>query len=159
MYKEKGLSKGQGRGIWWGLDSGTYILLSKPWRIVVERSCDAASDPRPRWAFSRLGRWSRALGALWSLARGPAETHCSSVMLMMGYFCYCTNLRHLQLDPLTLDRHPILADLPSPSLLLQFLLPCIGATNIHCSLPISSRPPPFSLTSLSWDFWGLQSVS
>lgn len=57
------------------LTSWAYILLlSNPWRIVVEKDCGAALDLRPQRTLPGLGRWSRAVGVLWSLASEPADT-------------------------------------------------------------------------------------
>lgn len=78
---------------------------------------------------------------------GLLTRQSNSVMFMMGYFCYCANLRHPQLDPLTLDRHPVLAGLPSPSFgPAVFIALFWSHTNIQCSLPISSSSLPPSLS-------------
>lgn len=50
------------------------LLLANPRRIVVEKDCGAASDLRPQRTLPGLGRWSGAVGVLWSLASGPADT-------------------------------------------------------------------------------------
>ena len=50
------------------------LLLADPRRIVVEKDRGAASDLRPQRTLPGPGRWRRAVGVLWSLAGGPADT-------------------------------------------------------------------------------------
>lgn len=40
----------------------------------MEKDGGATSDLRPQWTLPGLGRWSIAVGVLWSLASGPADT-------------------------------------------------------------------------------------
>lgn len=103
-----GLSEVQGHGIGRRCGQlGICSLLSVPgglwWRMtVLLRQTPGPSGPsHPRgdgpklWGF--CGVWPVSL-----LTR-----QSKSVLFMMRYFCYCANLRHRQLDPLTLDRHPV----------------------------------------------------
>lgn len=74
--------------------------------------CGAASEPGLCGPSLALGDGAELWGfcGIW-----PAEQltcQSGSVMFMMGYFGECSNLRHLKLDPLILDRHP---GLHSPS--------------------------------------------
>lgn len=39
----------------------------------MEKDCGAASDPGPQRTLPGPGRWSGAVGVLWSLASGPAD--------------------------------------------------------------------------------------
>lgn len=45
-----------------------------PWRIVVEKDHGAASNPEPQRTLPSPGRWNIAVGVLWSLAGGLADT-------------------------------------------------------------------------------------
>ena len=83
----------------------------------MERDWATASAFRPHWTLPGLGRRSRAIGVLSSLASGPAGMPEQLGHVYDGIFLLLRqsgNLRHPQLDPLTLDRHPVLAGLPSP---------------------------------------------
>lgn len=73
--RKRGLSGVQGHGI--GRRSGQlgrHSPLTRPWRVVVQKDCGAASDPGPQRTLPGPGRGSVAVGALWSLASGPADT-------------------------------------------------------------------------------------
>lgn len=111
--KDKGLRGCQGHGF--GRRSGPLTIPSVSLQALEGCGgghCGAASEPGPCGPSHALGDGAQLWGfcGIW-----PAEQltcQSGSVMFMMGYFGECSNLRHLKLDPLILDRHP---GLHSPS--------------------------------------------
>lgn len=161
--QEEGLSEGQGHGVGWGSDQlGIHLPTPPPppplaaledcggeGRCVRPRGPCGPSPP-PRGGLSRAGggQTRRRFCGVWPAGLLTCQTN--SVMFMMGYFCYCGNLRHPLLDPPTLDRHPVLAGLhplPRPphthTLLAHVLhssLAYLGALlvyTVHTQFPLS----------------------
>ena len=72
--RKKGLREGQGHGIGSGSDQlGIRSVSLSILRRIVVNDCGAAPNLRPQWTLPGLGRWSKAVGVLWSLAIGPAD--------------------------------------------------------------------------------------
>lgn len=121
---------------------GIHLVSLEPLWIVV-KYCGAPQGPSgPSQAWGD-GAELRGFCEVWLVDLLTQQT--SSVMFTMGCFCYLANLRHPQLDPLTADRHPVSADLPSPSFRRARFTASFQTTLVSTVHPLCTPAPPLIL--------------